>query len=280
MTLPIDIVLVRHGESEANLIQNQTKINGSAVYPEAFYNRHDSQMRLSPRGVEQAKIAGDKLRELGLVDFDNYYVSPHVRTFETAGHLRMGGNWRVDDRLRERDWGEYGIVNDVDRARLWPHAMHLKELNEWYWAPPGGEALASGVRLRVSSWIDTLHRKKNVDSVLVVDHGELHRVAQFVFERMTPASWAVMDKDKKFRVRNTMILQYTRRNPFTGEISKKLTHTRAICPWDESLSWNNGEWREIPYNRPTDDELLQVVEKFPRIGDYSIPASSATLELT
>ena len=109
MAMPEDLVLVRHGESEANIIQKQRKNSPDATAPDGFYDRHDSRMRLSVFGVAQAKVTGDWLRKEFPDGFDRYYVSSLARTVETAGMLAINGHWDIDDRWRERDWGEYGI---------------------------------------------------------------------------------------------------------------------------------------------------------------------------
>src|SRR5262245_22418181 len=104
MAMPEHLVLVRHGQSEANLVQKRLKQAPAAKPPDGFFARHDGRMRLSTTGRDQAHAAGDWLRRHGLATFDRYYVSPHVRTAETAANLRLDGRWSLDVRWRERDW--------------------------------------------------------------------------------------------------------------------------------------------------------------------------------
>lgn len=61
MAMPNELVLVRHGNSEANIIQTHQKEDPDAVAPEGFFDRHDSLMRLSPLGRAQAEVAGEWL---------------------------------------------------------------------------------------------------------------------------------------------------------------------------------------------------------------------------
>ena len=256
--LPYNLVMVRHGFSEANLFQKGTFPDGTPAppKPEEFGSRHDSNMRLSSLGVEQAKIAGDWLRANNLADFQLHYASPHTRTQETAGYLRLGGNWRLDDRLRERDWGEMSHLSKEEAAEKYPESIRLKEMNEWYWKPPGGESLATGVRARFSSMMDSLYRRRGIESVIAVTHGELIRTAQFAIERMTPDQWLKMNDDPAYSVANTMILQYSRVSPHTGIVRDNFHWRRAVCPWDESKSWDGGEWIEFDIKTFTDDELI------------------------
>src|SRR5690348_5957737 len=115
MAMPEHLVLVRHGQSEANIVQKMFKQDPAATAPVGFFDRHDSQMRLSHTGRAQARAAGTWLRDNDLARFDRYYVSPHVRTAETAATLSLAGDWRLDVRWRERDWGEFGVLNEAER---------------------------------------------------------------------------------------------------------------------------------------------------------------------
>lgn len=265
MAMPINLVLIRHGQSEANLVQKIDNNDTGEIIPDGFYQRHDSRMRLTAEGVEQAKIAGDWLRANNLTEFDYHYVSPHIRTCETAANLQLGAEWRVDDRWRERDWGHYGMLNKAQKAERYPEVQASRELSEWYWHPPGGESLATGVRSRFEDILETLHREANGKSVLAVTHGEMIRVTQFILERHTPATWEIMDASEQFHVSNCHIIQYSRQNPVTGEIAGRLNWMRAVCPWDNSKSWANGEWSELQYKTFTDAELFEGVKLYERL---------------
>ncbi len=67
MGRPQRIVLLRHGESVANL--------DSGVYE----HTPDHAIELTPHGVEQAKQVGVTLREMFGEDDVQVYVSPYVR---------------------------------------------------------------------------------------------------------------------------------------------------------------------------------------------------------
>ncbi len=276
--MPLNLVLVRHGQSEANVIQKRVKEDYAYELPTEFINRHDSLTRLSARGVEQATAAGEWLRNNKLpsprkfrfwrsrpATFDHYYTSPHLRACETAAHLNLNASWLKDDRWRERDWGEYGIVNETVREQMYPHSRNLKSLNEWYWCPPGGESLATGVTGRFINILDTMHREAGNQNFIAVTHGETMRVAQFVLERQTPAEWTEVDEDPNYKIENTQILHYSRINPKTGKVSNKIHWRRSICPWDSTKSWNNGEWVFFDRDSYTDKQLLEGVNKTPRL---------------
>jgi hypothetical protein len=92
--------------------------------------------------------------------------------------------------------------------------------------------------------------------LIAVAHGEMIRVAQFVLERMTPDDWNRQEEDEMAKMSNCQILHYTRRNPVTGVVGRKAEWRRAICAWDETRSWNNGEWTHLSNRLFTDEELL------------------------
>jgi broad specificity phosphatase PhoE len=274
MAMPEHLVLVRHGQSEANIVQKRLKQDPTATAPAGFFDRHDSRMRLSMTGREQARSAGDWLRRHGLAMFDRYYVSPHIRTAETAANLRLEGQWSLDVRWRERDWGEYGVLNEVERGRQFALSQKLKEQNKWYWCPPGGESLATGVHGRFRDILDTLHRETAGQRVIAVTHGEMIDVARFVLERLTPEEWLAQDADPAYRVSNCQILHYTRRDPDGGRVADRIRWVRSVCPWDEAASWHGGSWTEIHRRLYTDTQLAAMVERHPLLLDGDRPSAT------
>jgi broad specificity phosphatase PhoE len=264
MTLPKNLIMVRHGQSEANIIQKDPRY--ADTRPEGFATRHDSNMRLSPLGVEQAQATGEWLRANNLDQHGAYYVSPHTRAMETAANLRIQGDWIIDDLWRERDWGEYGAAYSAkQQAETYPGSFAMKAQNSWYWKPVGGESLATGVRARFNMAVTAMDRLENVDSVIGVAHGEFMSVARFVLERLTPWEWIEQDDNSEYNIRNGMVLQYSRIDPITGEESHRFKHRRMICPWDERLSVANGEWVTLNTHKYGDDELLNFVDNHPRL---------------
>lgn len=274
MTLPETLTLIRHGHSEANYVQDMVKQYSPEEVlthiPEGLIDRHDANMRLTAKGVEQAKAAGLWLRENGF-EFDRFYVSPHTRTRETAVNLALDEcynnvEWRVEDRFRERDWGELKYLNfETGGDPLDDSSRHNRELSQWYWAPRAGESLSTGVRLRVESLMNSMYRKDNTLHQLAVTHGELMRTFQFVVERMAPAQWEKMDANSAYKMRNTMILQYSRHaeGDSNAPMSRHFSWRRAICPWDESLSWQGGRWEPVAFKKLSTAELAESVDVFP-----------------
>jgi broad specificity phosphatase PhoE len=94
--LPIDIVLIRHGESEGNLAQSRSKKGEQGDWTQEFKERHTSRYRLTDKGRVQAEIAGKWVKENIAERFDRYYCSEYTRAMETASLLDMkGAKWFV-----------------------------------------------------------------------------------------------------------------------------------------------------------------------------------------
>jgi len=133
----------------------------------------------------------------------------------------------------------------------------IKEINSLYWRPPGGESIAD-VRLRVRNLFDTLHRECAGQSVIIVTHVEFMWAARAELEYMTDERWVELERDPSQKMNNTQILQYSRKNPVTGEIRKNFGWRRSICPWKDSI---DAEWIPIERKRFTNEELLEQVNK-------------------
>lgn len=137
--MPVDFIMVRHGESEGNLMSALVKEDPGYILPDGWAERHDSLLNLSELGRSQAVAAGDWLRAHNLGGpYSRYYSSPHSRACQTAGLLGLDGQWRKDDRWRERDWGEYGIVNDDDRDALFKMSKSSAKAANGIGYPPVG----------------------------------------------------------------------------------------------------------------------------------------------
>lgn len=268
MAMPNDIIFVRHGQSEANIIQKATKTGTEHALEGVVRDRPDWQQRLSPKGITQAKIAKQWIdANLGGVDsFDGRYVSPFLRTRETAAYIGgvETGEWTIDDRVVERSWGVYGIVAKAEQRSHFPLTMRLHETTPWYVRFDGGESMPD-VYGRFRDFQGTLHREQSGRRVIVVSHGDFINVARYGIERMRPEQWEAIDRDPKYTIRNCSITHYTRVNPDDPEdVRDKISWRRMVYPDAPDESPDNGEWVELPARqRFTGEELLQQVQLAP-----------------
>jgi len=285
--MPVDLLLVRHGESEGNVAVHASKRGDDThiLNPE-FRERHSSMWRLTEQGVAQAQQAGAWIRENfpvsasndldgadadeGFGDavpagsFDRYYVSAYTRALETAAHLNLPqARWFISPNLRERERGTEDLLSREERELL-VESARVRKATPLYWRPLNGESIADTCT-RVRDLFATLHREVPEGRVIVVCHGEVMEAARVLLERLTPDEYAAWtdSKDPADRIHNGQVFHYTRRDPVTGAISKHLNWKRSICTSDLSLC--DPSWRTV--TRPVFDNqaLLDIVQRTPRI---------------
>lgn len=208
---PKRIILVRHGESEGNLDRSR------------YHTVQDFALKLTPAGIEQAKQAGIKIKEL-LADEKIYvYLSPFFRTRETFQYIQESIDKNLvkaieDPRIREQDWGHLrhpddnkGIIEERDN------------FSTFYYRIPDGESGADAYD-RVSNFLDTLHRdfeKTNFpENVLIVSHGLTMRL--FL---MRWFHWSVEEFEKLHNPKNCQIVimekQIDEHYVLSSELSRK-----------------------------------------------------------
>jgi NAD+ kinase len=265
MSMPLDLVLVRHGESEGNVARKFSDGGDDSIFTEEFRNRHNSRLRLTERGKEQAHAAGDWIRENIGECFHRYLVSGFLRAMETAALLNLpSAEWYQDFYLRERDLGLFDIMPEAEKQAKYPDVFRQYRLDPFYWAPPQGESMAQ-LCLRIDRVLQTLHRECSEKKVIIVCHGLVMWAFMIRIERLTPTQFvgrtqsdAIVDK-----IRNGQIMQYTRRDPAEQTLSPRADWVRSVCPWETARS--RVEWRKIERPRWTNADLLELVEASPRI---------------
>lgn len=300
MAMPETLVLVRHGLSEANIVQRLEgyvykesllvdektgdyevkdptiqafvdKYIGAYALRDEIYSRPDYQQRLSYEGVEQAKIAGDWLREnlIAPEDFDERYASPFHRTMDTA--IALGGpksKWLADFRIVERDWGIYGATPRDKRPDMFPHTEKAKDDASFYVRYDNGESILDSV-MRVRDWTDTLTRDNSDSTVLAVAHGEIMWAERVNIERLLPQEFHALDGDKSLRIGNCCLLIYDRKNPEDPEqVERSLSKgwMRMIDPVEPEKSPYGGEWQKLQGKRRfTSVQLQEFADQTPRI---------------
>ncbi|MBP9827092.1 histidine phosphatase family protein [Candidatus Saccharibacteria bacterium] len=269
MTMPIDLVLVRHGQSEQNIALHAAKSgNTKLVSDPRFLARPASDHPLTKLGRKQAQLAGEWLRKHDLGRFDRRYSSAYVRAMQTAALLDTEGPaWYVDPTLREREWGDHDSLSWEKRESLEESALLKRDANSFYWIPANGESIAQ-LTVRLARLLDALHRECSDKRVLIVCHGEVMWAFRFMLERMSIEEWMQLEasQDPRHKIHNCQIIHYTRRNPSTGELEPHLNWRSSICPTDETLS--DSSWQAIRRKTYTNDELLRMADKVSQIYNY------------
>jgi NAD+ kinase len=259
MALPVDLVIVRHGESEGNVANRRSRKGDHSAFTADFLSRHSSSWKLTPKGVEQAIAAGNWIRQCIAEYFDRYYVSDYVRALHTAALLGLPeAVWFREYYLRERDRGDIDVMSQEMLEQEYAEALKRRKINAFYWRPPGGESLAD-LSLRVDRVLGTLDRECSEMKVIKVNHGEVAWISRMRIERFTVQRFMELDasEDPRDWINNGQVIHYTRREPVNGRIAKYYGWFRSVCPWDPSRSYN--EWREISRPRFSNEDLLAEV---------------------
>lgn len=260
--MPIDLVLVRHGESEGNIANELSKLGDDSLWTSEFSERHSSKHRLTVKGREQAEQAGRWIREHIGDHFDFYYASEYLRAQETAGLLGMpGAMWLTETYLRERDMGMFVGRSDMERKRYVEENRYSKS-DSFYWAPPAGESIAHCL-LRVDRFLDSLSKHCSGMRVLVVCHGNIMRAFRVRLERMTQTQFSEWNASD--HVGNGQIMWYSRRDPTSLRVGPLMKWTLSALPTEELE--RPFPWREIKRLTFSNEDLLAHVATVPAIWD-------------
>ena len=168
-----DLILLRHGQSQWNL---ENRFTGWVDVP------------LSPRGEEEARAAGAKLRGRRI---DEMFTSVLKRAIDTASlALEAAGIGPLptvrDAALNERMYGDLQGLDKAEAARrfgadqvkLWRRSYDVQ--------PPGGESLADTAARVIPYWRDRiLPELRAGKNVLIVAHGNSLRALVMHLDGLT-----------------------------------------------------------------------------------------------
>lgn len=167
------LVLLRHGESQWNL---ENRFTGWVDVP------------LSPRGVEEAKNAGEKLKDF---TFDRAFTSVLSRANETLRLVleaiaQTAISIEKDKALNERMYGELQGLNKAetakkygdDQVKIWRRSYDVK--------PPGGESLKDTAE-RVLPYYETKIKPCVLkgETILIAAHGNSLRALVMQLEQLS-----------------------------------------------------------------------------------------------
>lgn len=269
MSMPNNLVLVRHGQSAGNIAIDMAKRGDLSAFTDAYTTTPGHQWRLSDLGRQQAAAIGAHIAAT-FTRFDRYYCSPFVRTVETAGHLALpDAQWRKNRAIRERDWGDIGCLplSEFEARPEYEMNARMKRIDPLYWCPPGGESIAMVAEDRVRNVCSTLHRECSDLDIIMVTHGELMMAFRLVLERLDDAEFAALDRSPDGQIANCETLHFTRINPATGTQAPRLQWLRRTRPVCTNGEWqtHTGEWVNFAQRTYTNDELLTQVADIPQL---------------
>ena len=177
----MELILVRHGESEANVAASAAEASGAL---RIAVPARDADVELSDRGRRQAEALGRRLAADPVPD--TIRVSPYRRARTTADLVVATAGWTVapyaDERLRDRELGVLDTLTGRGVRELHPdEAERRRFLGKFYYRPPGGESWAD-VALRIRSVLPDLEASGG--RVLVVAHDAVIWLFRAVCERI------------------------------------------------------------------------------------------------
>jgi broad specificity phosphatase PhoE len=264
MLVPVDLLLVRHGESESNWSQRQLKKNRPDLVPAAYYTTPDSAFRLTRLGRLQAEQTGAWIRERSGVCLSVGYASPFARAAETAALLGLPVSWEWDELLAERSWGAMVKLDPSSQAE----ERKQRKRDPLFWTPPNGDQLAYKIH-QVRTFLDRVswtHHKDNPElpsSAVVVCHGETMWAFRFLIEKWSPATFNAYFRSsaQEHDIRNGQVIHYTRRDPESTVVAETPLWVRTGCPSDDpSLIF---PWSKVSLEPVGNAELLAYAESFP-----------------
>lgn len=263
--LPLDIILVRHGESEGNFANKASRRGDNGFFTDEFRNRHSRTFRLTNKGIAQAKAAGVWIKANVHRPIQRFYVSDHIRAKETAAHMQLpDAQWRVEFHLRERDHALTDNIPDNEKRTLFPREHHQYELDPFLSIPAGGgESFAQHCFRMKGTMLDHWARRHAERTILAVCHGHVMRALQVEIEGMTHDDFLRLNAsdDPADKIRNCQILWFSRFDPDTGVRAENPVAVRSVCPWAKNGDFG---WRRIVRRKYSNKELLKEVARYPR----------------
>ncbi len=167
------LVLIRHGESQWNL---ENRFTGWVDVP------------LSPKGIEEAKAAGQKLADF---KFDRAFSSVLARANETLRLvLETIGQTTIpiekDKALNERMYGELQGLNKAETAKKFGDEQVKIWRRSYDVRPPGGESLKDTAE-RVLPYYESRIKPYVLkgETILIAAHGNSLRALVMQLEHLT-----------------------------------------------------------------------------------------------
>ena len=168
------LVLIRHGQSQWNL---ENRFTGWVDVP------------LSEKGVQEAKLAGDRLKKEN-IHFDKAYTSSLKRAQKTLDFILAALGQRIpvekDPALNERHYGDLQGLNKAETAKKFGDEQVKIWRRSYDIAPPNGESLKD----TAARTLPYFERKVAPDlkagkNILVAAHGNSLRSIVMHLERLT-----------------------------------------------------------------------------------------------
>ena len=182
----LELVIVRHGESVRNHAADLAHHGDTTLLEyQLRFEQDESSWDLTQRGVDQSKVCGTWIRENVGDHYDRQFVSPFKRARQTAACLELPqSEWRIEQRLRERYWGDYstpGLATYTVQQYLQDLALCIGVT--WKRNFPGAESIEDMIP-RCQSFVHDLYQEMSHGQAIIVTHGGTMKSLQIVIERL------------------------------------------------------------------------------------------------
>jgi broad specificity phosphatase PhoE len=241
-------IFVRHGRTWANDLYGALRAKKAISANELNQLRttRDRDIALGAFGVEQARLTATWLNEnvRNVSEFDKHFMSPYMRTIQTAQELSPSVDWRQDIRLAEQDYGIFATMTPDEHEAVWPGFRDEVRSDPWNVCYPGGESFGDVVR-RYSSFQENFLYDSGIEAALIVSHAGLINAARCHIERIEPSVYTKQDANGVDPVRNASVLIYSRLNPATGRrASGDILWRRLVHPAYPELA-TSSDWHQV-----------------------------------
>ncbi|MCW2525956.1 MAG: histidine phosphatase family protein [Pseudonocardiales bacterium] len=204
--MSMQLILVRHGESTANVAREQAEADRAEVIP---VEARDADVPLSTLGEEQAVAVGRWLASETETESLRYgFTSPYSRALRT-GQLVMEQFPQVDlvtdERLRDKEMGVLDTLTLHGVRTRFPEEWERRRwLGKFYYRAPGGESWAD-MALRIRSFLRDL---PDDGDTVVFTHDATIMLFRYVCERLDEA--ALLDLAQTNTIGNASITRLRR----------------------------------------------------------------------
>lgn len=207
---PRTLRLVRHAESVGNVVSSAARRDGLEMWDTA---ERDPDVGLTEEGRRQALGLGEALAQLSEDDRPRVlWSSPFTRAAETARLVASSCShwrdleWKVDERLRDRELGVVDRLTGVGIRARYPELADLRRrFGKFYFRPPGGESWAD-VGLRLRSYLYELRSEYEGANVIVFAHDVVVLMFRYVIEELDEK--AILEIGRSDPVRNCSVTTY------------------------------------------------------------------------
>jgi broad specificity phosphatase PhoE len=181
----IELIAVRHGQSTANVAFPRADAAGSE---ESGLTMPDAEVPLTPLGRDESAWLA---RRLATRELDAIVTSPYARAIQTSEIILTARSiedrppLRVDERLRDREWGALEMMTRAATKRRYPQELERRAwMGDFRYRPPGGESMAD-VALRIRGFLADAQGRYPVGQLVIVGHDATVAVLRYVLEELT-----------------------------------------------------------------------------------------------